>query len=144
VLSSGTISSSWFDARVIRRGMTGLVVGFVAIVVAGCSTGSNPSTAPTQPQFTQASPCVTASATGTVAFCVGVFPPLNTRPGDSVIVRIDTASGVLSPSTGVGTRVTVQVSPGPFKIVVKGHTQLAGLVTVGSNQAGSVGAGCPP
>jgi hypothetical protein len=82
-------------------------------------------------------------ATGSLSFCVGVYPPLHTRSGDTVTVRFDTPSGVLTPSTAVGTNVTVDVLPGPFTVSVRGQRQLVGTLRAGETQAGSVGTGCP-
>lgn len=72
-----------------------------------------------------------------------MFPPLRTRTGDIVTVRFETGSGaVFTPTAPVGTQVTVQVPPGPFKILVKGHVQVSGTITAGETRSGSVGTGC--
>ena len=85
-----------------------------------------------------------APAAPTLGFCVGVFPPLRTRAGDIVTVRFETGNGtVFSPSAPVGTQVTVQVPPGPYKILVKGHPQVSGIITAGEIRNAAVGTGCP-
>lgn len=125
----------------IRLRATGLLVALVAVAVSGCVSGSSPSKA-ARPEPDSARASTTAPATGTLAFCVGVFPPLQTRAGEAVVVRFETPGEVLAPSVTVGTQVTVQASPGPFTVVVKGRTLMSGTASAGETQSGSVGTGC--
>jgi len=80
----------------------------------------------------------------TLVFCAGVFPPLKIKAGDKVTVRIETGSGkVFTPSVKVGTQLTLEVPAGPYKIIVKGQTQVSGTITAGQIGGASVGDGCP-
>ena len=46
--------------------------------------------------------------------------------------------------SGLSTRVTVQIPPGPFVLEIDGARQMTGTAVPGSSTDGSSGRGCPP
>lgn len=117
------------------------LLGLVALpALAGC-TSSPASTAPPTGMPTVAVRPTATPSLGTVSFCVGTSA---SHPATSTVVVhfMRGPSALAAPSIQVPMWVSVQVSPGPFSVVVDGAAQLTGTTSANTSAAGSMGKGC--
>ena len=79
---------------------------------------------------------------GVISYCVGTSA--RHKSGQTVRVTFMRGSQVLGqPSITVPMRISVQVSPGPYSVVVDGKKYMWGAVNAGETASGTDGANCP-
>jgi hypothetical protein len=93
-------------------------------------------------------PTTTAAPQATLAsvnFCVGTSRAHPASEAGLVHIEWQRGGKTLADSeNGLLTRVSVDITPGPFVVKVDGVQQMSGEATVGSPVGGSSGTGCPP
>jgi hypothetical protein len=130
------------DVRVMR--IRGSLMGIAVLAaVAGCTTSSTggpvgkSSAANVAPSLGEQ-----PQSLSTVSFCVGTSA--KHHDGSVVTVHFMRGSVVLAePMMQVPIRVSVQISPGPFSVVVDGVAQFSGSASPGQTVSGSMGQNCP-
>jgi hypothetical protein len=128
-------------SNLLRRSLfPAAALGLVAAGLAGCS-----STSAGTPTSTTAAGTASPSASlalSTVSYCVGSSPQHPT--GSTVTVHFLRGSQTLGePSIQVPMRVSVEVPPGDFRVVVDGTTQFSGSTAPGQTVKSSMGQDCP-
>jgi len=127
----------------VRRAALGtaVVAMTVAVTLAGC-TSTQPPRQAAAPKPSASARATPAAALSTVSFCVGTSP--KHPSGSTVTVRFMRGPLALGePVIQVPMRVSVQVSAGPFTVVVDGAPQLTGSLVPGGTVLGAMGRDCP-
>ena len=116
------------------------LLGLAAASLTDCTSPSTGRTVASTTATGTASPSE-SPALITVSFCVGSSPQ---HPGSTVTVHFLRGSQPFGePRIQVPMRVSVEVPPGAFRVVVDGATQFTGSTSPGETVKGSMGQGCP-
>jgi hypothetical protein len=149
VLPRGPMPSSFASAvendvgaEMTRRtgGLSTAILMAVVMLSACTSSTDGSSSGPTSPVSTAS--LSTGSNLGEISYCVGTSA--RHKSGQTVVVKFMRGSQVLGePSITVPMRTSVQVSPGPYSVVVDGKVYMRGSISAGETATGSDGGNCP-
>jgi hypothetical protein len=115
-------------------------LGLAAAFLAACTSTATGTPTPSTATGTERPSA--SLALSTVSFCVGSSPQ---HPGGSTVTVhfLRGSQSLGEPSVQVPMRVSVEVPPGDFRVVVDGATQFTGSTAPGETVKGSMGQGCP-
>jgi hypothetical protein len=115
-------------------------LGLAAAGLAGCSATSDET--PTSTTVAGTARPSASLALSTVSFCVG-SSPLHPAGSTVTVHFLRGAQSLGEPRIQVPMRVSVEVPPGDFRVVVDHATQFSGSTAPGQTVKGSMGQGCP-